>query len=114
MRIPFRKLYEATGFTADADTYCPDCAAERYPAKCTRCGRPGRLGDPGWHDKRECDLHLAYRRVIAALAVGYFGATDREGNEVRPIFLGTEFDYQPHCPDCGAEIDCTVISQEGK
>lgn len=37
---------------------------------------------------------------------------DSEGNPVTPIFADDEFDYQPCCSMCGAEIECVMIEAE--
>ena len=66
------------GYTADADTYCVDCAKRIY-------------GD----DRN-----------------GAAPVHDREGNEVQPIFGDSEWDSQPVCRACGAEIDARVLAPE--
>ena len=65
------------GYTADADTWCPECAAKLYPGRFTGCGRFARLFDPGWHDCGKKDKSGSPCHVEAF---------DGEGNEVHPIF----------------------------
>ena len=88
------------GYTADADVYCPKCAAEIYPAKCSACGQEGRLFDPGWH--RNCPG--------GSRDPGYFQSFDREGNEVAAIFPDSEWDSPVHCSACGELIPVGLTS----
>jgi len=92
-------MTRVVGYTADADTYCKDCAAKLYPAHCTRCGMPGKLFDPGWHDIHECNEQLNQQGGYGG-SPGYFAAYDMEGNEVAAIFRSDEWDSPVHCAHC--------------
>ena len=37
--------------------------------------------------------------------------TDSEGNESRPVFASDEFDLQPHCSACNAEIEGATVTR---
>lgn len=90
---------QVVGYTADADVYCPECAAEIYPAKCSSCGQAGRLFDPGWH--RDCE---------GTGDPGYFQAFDGEGNEVSAIFGDSYWDSPVHCSVCGELLEVELTS----
>ena len=36
----------------------------------------------------------------------------RESNDLLPIFLDSEWDYQPTCDHCFSKIDCSVLRPE--
>jgi len=73
----YRKPFEIVGYTYEADLHCNDCAIARFGPVVERVEGPSLQG------------------------------VDNEGNEIHPIFLDQldEFDYEPHCGDCGALID---------
>lgn len=94
------------GYTADADHYCGDCAAERYGPdyRCSTCGRT--FGDfPG-------DSHHWTEGGGFCGPVEPTGREDSEGNPVQPVFGGDEW-WEPSsercevlaCADCRAELD---------
>jgi hypothetical protein len=86
-------------FTADADCYCPDCAAAIYgAAACGHCPDCGEYLYPA-ADRGECER----------CGRDYSGdrLTDNEGNEVHPIFAESIGDYTEaglYCGHCREEI----------
>lgn len=78
--LGYRKSHEVTGYAADADVWCIDCANARY------FGRDAA-------DERD----------------GYLHGCDNEGNLITPVFLSSEWDCPLVCNACGDDIDCTVI-----
>jgi hypothetical protein len=85
-----------------------------YHGRCTACGMPGLLSDPGWHDYWEClDYHQAQPEPKAAWnSHGYFTADDHEGNEIGAVFGDSERDSPQHCGRCGVLID-TCLTSDG-
>ena len=102
-------MTRVVGYTADADTYCKRCAAELYPAHCTRCGMPGKLFDPGWHDIHECNEQLNQQGRYGG-SPGYFAAYDSEGSEVHAIFRSDEWDSPVHCAHCHTLLHVDLTS----
>ncbi len=74
----FVKPYGVLGYTADADTYCPNCTNKRYGPF------PRASFDGATYDTE--------------------GFRDREGNEVYPIFASSEWGCDVYCSDCGEFI----------
>lgn len=74
-----RKAWEIVGYTADADIWCPECAALVYDRTVDGVLRTVA-------DERET-----------------FRAVDFEGNDVHPIFSSDEYDGDT-CNRCGEEI----------
>lgn len=83
------------GYTADADSRCPDCARKAYPGKFSGCGLPAELQDPGWHHCGQLDAEGSPCHVVAL---------DHEGNEVYPIF-STDECQDDYCNVCGIKIE---------
>ena len=72
------------GYAADADHWCPPCAAKFY-------GGPGGV--------------MEYENTTIV---------DRGGNEVSPIFGGAEFDYVPTCSGCKQTLDGYQLTDYGQ
>lgn len=90
---------DVIAFTADADTWCPDCAREVYgAAACGRCP--------------ECNsfLYPAVDRGVCEHCERDYSAdnlTDNERNEVYPIFADSWSSWEDsglYCRKCHEEI----------
>lgn len=90
------KCFDVIAYTADADTWCPECALKTYGARalgrCPEC-------DSCWIDAAGiCDCgHDASGDPV----------TDSEGNEVHPVFAQDDWQFEDsglHCGACGEEI----------
>jgi hypothetical protein len=79
MTVLYRKSFEIVGYTADADIYCPECAALTYDRRIDSVLRTVA-------DERE-----------------QFQALDFEGNTVSPVFLD-QLEGDEHCGRCSTEI----------
>ena len=76
------------GYTADADTWCPDCAVTEYGG--------------------------ANRNIILVNGVPGFIETPlgNEGNYVQTMFCGEETDTSIRCRRCMEPIETTVLDPE--
>ena len=91
------KSFDIIAYTADADTWCPDCAEKAYGkaalGRCPECG--DYLGNPG--NRYECGCGFQTDGI----------PTDGEGNEVHPVFCEDEWQFEDsglYCGACGEEI----------
>ncbi|MBN1444425.1 MAG: hypothetical protein JXA90_17060 [Planctomycetes bacterium] len=92
------KAFDIIAYSADADTWCPECAEEAYGKAalgiCPECG-----SFLSWNGSECvcCHCGLEFGRI----------PTDSEGNEVHPIFASDEWQFEEsglHCHKCGEEI----------
>lgn len=75
--------HDPVGYTFEADIYCPDCTAERFPP---------------------CDDH---EEIACSLCNP--DEVDDEGNPIHAVFEWDESDYEEHCGSCGEIIPTTLI-----